>query len=294
MWARPSSAATNSNENSWEAEQERTRGLYPIIQLPSRSLWCEQGELSIQSIKRGEYSDLLQQLVNSRNYYKFPSMSAPKIGWNVKVFCLWDGSIWINPRVISGREIVVGQKASWAWEPCASSSALLYFIQRPFTCEIEAYDREGNRIRKTLSNMRARFALHEMDFLEGVLFSRRVPDMFHVIPMEGMTIMSDWPSGVPSVEARSTFLYTSFTPPYSFEPDVDVADSAFMDRRFEQRIYPGWEQDDKIRGREAVFRLRWKREQMARGETAAEDAESTSSPSSEDQTTEAPNPTMDS
>eukprot|EP00744_Colponema_vietnamica_P027131 GILI01040548.1.p1 GENE.GILI01040548.1~~GILI01040548.1.p1 ORF type:complete len:117 (-),score=26.29 GILI01040548.1:29-340(-) len=58
--------------------------------------------------------------------------------------------------------------------------------------------------------------------------------------------MSDWPDDYPSLEARSTFLYSTFTPPYYFESD-EVLDANLLDRKFEDLIYPGFEHDAAIR-----------------------------------------------
>lgn len=237
---------------------------YPIVQLPARSLWCKQYALDPRRVREGEYDELISQVKAARHYYQYPSLSAPQNGWNVQMFTLFDNSVYINPVNLDEeewkaeaarqkvpwiayeeekmRELRAAGKTGFAWEPCASSGFMLHYIERPLTVRIRALDEHGKEFTTQLDRMRGRMALHELDHLQGVLFTRRVVDTDHVVPMEGFVTMSDWSDDYPSLEARSTFLYTIFTPPYHFVTDA-VEDGNLLDRKFEDGIYPGCEQD---------------------------------------------------
>lgn len=177
----------------------------------------------------------------------------------------------------------------FAWEPCASCCFLMHYIERPTTLRLRAMDVHGVEKEFHLDGIKARFALHEMDHLNGILFTRRVVDTDHVVPLEGFNCMSDWSDDYPSLEARSTFLYTTFTPPYTFRTE-SVDDANLLDRKFEDGIYPGCEHDRQMRIENVAFqsiqRDRWRREEDKGGATVkpaeAAEAESSSSSSSEE------------
>lgn len=217
------------------------RAEHPIIQLPARSLWCRQFPVSIEELNNGMYNDLINKVKAARKYYQYPSMSAPQIGWNARMFTLFDDEVYINPEIVSTEKT-----ECWCWEPCASCAFLMHFIKRPKKVTIKYVTTEGKEEVKTFEKMRARMVQHEMDHLDGVLFTRRIPDTHHVVPLDGFNYMSDWPDDYPSLEARSTFMYTTFTPPYSFETD-EVVDSNMLDRKFEDGVYPGHEHDMAVR-----------------------------------------------
>ena len=234
---------------------------YPIVALPSRSFFERQGSIDLNELRRGVSDDMLKQLKESRKYYQYPSLSAPSIGWNAQVFTLFDDSIFINPEIIGGNnkalttvdevrkfsgvaDIATGEKPPqcWTWEPCASCPFLMHYIKRPSAVTIRAYNERGEQFSVTLDKMKGRLALHEMDHMFGILFTKRIPDVNHAVPLDSFSTVTEWSDDWPSLEARSTFLYTLYTPPVSFVPDA-VTDADFMDRKFDKRIYPGMEME---------------------------------------------------
>lgn len=257
---------------------------YPIIQLPSRSLMTRQRPLPQKEVSRGDFDEMIERVKASRSYYQYPSLSAPQIGWNVQMFCLFDGTVWINPEVLetncpppppSGDEATAAAttatattdggssevKNCWAWEPCASCAFLMHYIERPATVRIRALNERGEVVDTVLTGMRARLALHEMDHMDGIMFTRRIPDTNHVVLADGFSTMSDWSDDYPSLEARSTFLYTTYTPPFTFAADA-VWDSNLLDRKFEDNIYPGHEMDKQLRiinaANDEIQKMKWR------------------------------------
>lgn len=261
---------------------------YPVVQLPARSLWSRQYPLSLEQLRRGDFDDMIARVKATRHYYQYPSLCAPQIGWNVQMFTLYDDSVFVNPVSVDVLEWEAAAKAGgvdfiayeeevmaelrrhhqtgFAWEPCASCCFLMHYIERPLTVRLRGFNERGEPVELTLDGMRARMAMHELDHLNGVLFTRRVVDANHVVPLEGFTLMSDWSDDYPSLEARSTFLYTIFTPPYTFKTD-SVSDGNLLDRKFEDGIYPGSAFDREMRiqsaAMEEVKRAKWKAEKEA-------------------------------
>ncbi|EKG01813.1 metalloprotease-like protein, putative,polypeptide deformylase, putative [Trypanosoma cruzi] len=258
---------------------------HPIVQLPARSLWCKQYPLDPAQVRSGEFAEMIERVRAARQYYQYPSLCAPQIGWNVQMFTLFDGSVFINPVNLDLLEVeaagtrsgmpIAEAEAQWvascrregktcfAWEPCASCCFLMHYIERPATVRIRAIGADGDPFEVTLEKMRARMALHELDHLSGVLFTRRIPDTNHVVPLEGFSTMSEWSDDYPSLEARSTYLYTTYTPPYTFTTD-NVEDAQLLDRKFEDGIYPGCEHDRRMRIESAALeelqRAQWRME----------------------------------
>jgi peptide deformylase len=210
---------------------------FPIVQLPAQSLWCIHDEVPLSDIKSPDFQRMLQKLHDTRRHYQYPSMSAPQIGWNVSVFVLSDGSVWINPKI----KKVFENQTCWSWEPCASCAFLMHYIERPHEIVMSRYDENGKFFDKEkLDGIKARFVQHEMDHLTGILFTRRIPNSLHVVPMDGFHGMSDWAEDYPSIEARSTNLYTLFFAPHKFVANF-VEDSEMLKRHYEDNIFPGHE-----------------------------------------------------
>ncbi|KEG08097.1 putative peptide deformylase [Trypanosoma grayi] len=237
---------------------------------------------------------MIERVQAARRHYQYPSLCAPQIGWNVRMFTLFDGTVFINPVNVDALELETEakrdgislldaetrwmarlrgeRKTCFAWEPCASCCFLMHYIERPTTVRVRAIGEDGRPFEVTLDKMRARMALHELDHLGGVLFTRRIPDTNHVVPLEGFSTMSDWSDDYPSLEARSTYLYTTFIPPYTFVTD-DVEDAQLLDRKFEDGVYPGCEHERRMRIENAALeelqRAQWRMEKTRDAESSA-------------------------
>ena len=228
---------------------------FPLLQYPSRNLLTRQQFVSTASLHSDEFKSMVTKLIDTRKHYQYPSLAAPQIGWNVRVFTLWDGSVWVNPEVTVPEgdssealpvDSVIGADAktarlstkAWAWEPCASTACLLHYIERPLVVDVTATcGKTGGTMRKRLGGMHARMVQHEMDHLEGVNFTRRIPDSAHVIPIDGFPCMSDWRCDFPSLEAASTNLYTLMIPPAGFS-SVGLKDADLLNRHLSVGVFP--------------------------------------------------------
>jgi peptide deformylase len=74
----------------------------------------------------------------------------------------------VNPEIVSrSDETITGQ------EGCLSLPGLYGDVERHETVEVRGLDRKGRAVRLTLSGMAARVAQHEIDHLDGVLFTDR-------------------------------------------------------------------------------------------------------------------------
>jgi peptide deformylase len=259
-----SSTAHGTSHSTHEAlKQEAMK--FPIVAFPARSFFECQQKVDMTELRRGVPNDLIKQIKETRKFYQYPSLSAPKIGWNAQVFVLFDETVFINPEILVGK-IGGGNtmtalttkdqvwnfkgdpsdplvKMCWTWEPTASMPFLMSYVKRPNRVTIRALNEQGDVFTVQLDKMRARMALHEMDHMLGLPFARRIPNADHAVPLDAFATVSQWADDWPSLEARSTFLYNIFTPPVTFETDPSVKDADFMTRKFEMRVYPGVEME---------------------------------------------------
>ncbi len=95
-------------------------------------------------------------------------LAAPQVGILRKVAVIVDetGKIieLVNPKITKSEgEVELA-------EGCLSCPGEVGFVTRPQTVVVEAFDRNGKQFEKTLQDMTARAACHEIDHLEGVLF----------------------------------------------------------------------------------------------------------------------------
>jgi peptide deformylase len=223
MYSKPQSSSSSSSS-------------FPVVMMPSRSLWCRQQAVSLREVRESHFGRMVEKLKQTRSYYQYPALCAPQIGWNVQVFTLYDGSVWINPETVSEDKSTM----CWTWEVCASQAFMVSYIERPFNVVGGGYNEAGARVEEELTGMRSRLFQHCMDFMLGDMFQRRIPDASHAVPMDGLHAMSEWADDFPSIEARSTNLYTIYIPPMTFKPEY-LPDAQLLDRQYQDKIYPGHE-----------------------------------------------------
>lgn len=112
-------------------------------------------------------------------------LAAPQVGVSLRV-CVVKGDenqIWglVNPELVKGEGIQVG------WEGCLSYPGWVGEVARHETVVVKGLNRKGKEVRIKSSGFTARAFQHELDHLEGILFTdrltgldslRRVEDLF--------------------------------------------------------------------------------------------------------------------
>ena len=77
-----------------------------------------------------------------------------------------------NPRVIS-----TSNQNQTSSEGCLSFPDLWLDVKRPYSIESEYFDKDGNKCIITLSGIDARCFLHELEHLDGIVFTQKVTPM---------------------------------------------------------------------------------------------------------------------
>jgi len=138
----------------------------------------------------GSYSPVLRQKAEIFNYAKpqvdpiqlakdlyetlmstnYLGLSAPQVGMPIRVFALRTnpGIVCFNPRVvdISTEEIILD-------EMCMSFLHLAVPIKRPKKIKVRYFEPNGNVKTETYDGMTARYFLHELDHLDGILYTEK-------------------------------------------------------------------------------------------------------------------------
>jgi peptide deformylase len=140
---------------------------------------------SVINIRSKKVKKLIKDLVDSMRYHDLVGMAAPQIGVGLRVFVseirktkIRKGEsvsknmdalrVYINPKIIWK-----SKKQIWGYEGCGSVglAKLMGKVKRPQGVVVEATDEKGKRFRLKAANLLARVIQHEMDHLNGVVFT---------------------------------------------------------------------------------------------------------------------------
>jgi peptide deformylase len=115
--------------------------------------------------------DLFQTMYKSGGI----GLAAPQVGVLQRVFVMdyRDGKKPYNPMSFINPELLVMTGAAEDEEGCLSLPGLFLNVRRATYVYFTAYDLDGKKIWLQLRAMEARVFLHEVDHLNGILFTQR-------------------------------------------------------------------------------------------------------------------------
>lgn len=119
--------------------------------------------------------DLAETLKKARNP-EGVGLSAPQLGKSIRAFASFlDHKIrfYLNPEVLDqDEELTLGGTSDRpVLEGCLSIPALYGPVYRPKKIKIKALSEKGEQFTRTLTSFSARVFLHELDHLDGILFT---------------------------------------------------------------------------------------------------------------------------
>ncbi|RHW36461.1 peptide deformylase [Neobacillus notoginsengisoli] len=128
---------------------------------------------------------LLDDMYDTMIEFDGVGLAAPQIGQQVQVAIVdvddESGTIeMVNPRVLS----VSGEQTGA--EGCLSFPGLYGEVTRPNYVKIEAYDRKGKKYSLEAEGFLARAIQHEIDHLNGILFTSKVTRYLEEDELEGV------------------------------------------------------------------------------------------------------------
>lgn len=102
-------------------------------------------------------------------------LAAPQIGLPLRIFVMSAGGeeiVCINPVIVAPSE-----KVEIAQEGCLSFPDLKLKIKRPVEVIVKYQVQDGTEIEHTFYDLAARCFQHELDHLDGTLFTKKVPTL---------------------------------------------------------------------------------------------------------------------
>lgn len=150
----------------------------PIIKAPNWKL----NEKCVPVLGFGEETkELIQNLIDTLEAAKNPEgagLSAPQIGVLNRVFVVkkpvkntknFTNLVLVNPVITK-----TSNETNIDWEGCLSIDNIYGQVERPKKVRLISYDEKGNIIKVDASGFLARVIQHEMDHLNGILFTSKV------------------------------------------------------------------------------------------------------------------------
>lgn len=168
--------------------EKLTRPSLEIIPPHSESLNLPSAEIPVEEIQSIETQQLISELFAIANGTQGDSkkrtmvgLAAPQVGINKRIIVIDvagtgmgeepDLRVYVNPVVTP-----VSSETEPGREGCFSAGNVCGNVQRASEITVEAFDREGNKVKENYSGFTARIFQHETDHLDGVRFPDRITD----------------------------------------------------------------------------------------------------------------------
>lgn len=144
--------------------------MLPLVTIPNPSLRQPSQPVSLPLTQ--DVKDFIKDMVVAMIEYDGVGLAAPQVGRNINIIVINTEeapTVYINPVV---------KKTSWRKdkqeEGCLSVPGVFGVVRRPIIVTVEYNDLEGNLISEELNSFLARVFQHEVDHLNGILFTDKV------------------------------------------------------------------------------------------------------------------------
>jgi len=142
----------------------------------------------IKNISSKSAKSLVKNLIDSMRFYSLVGMAAPQIGVNLRVFVtevrktkyrkgVKDSDslrVYINPEIIQ-----YSKEEDTSYEGCGSVASAQIFapVKRSVEILVRAKDEKGNAFKLKANGLLARVIQHEIDHLDGIVFTDKISDV---------------------------------------------------------------------------------------------------------------------
>jgi len=161
-----------------------------IVLVPNRVLTS--ASLPIESIMP-KFQKLIVDMIDTLNKQKNPEgvgLAAPQVGVSARLFIIKPGkksaiTVCINPKYVQDPKTNIApieakktakkkKEEHSRLEGCLSIPKIWGSVDRQETVELVYLNAQGKQIQKTFAGFEATIVQHEMDHLDGILFTARV------------------------------------------------------------------------------------------------------------------------
>ena len=115
---------------------------------------------------------LIKRMKMTMKLHNGLGLSANQCGVFERLFVIGSGdNVWacINPEILATSDDIVKDK-----EGCLSFPGLSVTIDRPSWIEVQYFEETGKQVRKRFEGLTARCYQHELDHMDGIVFTQRV------------------------------------------------------------------------------------------------------------------------
>ena len=123
----------------------------------------------------GALDALVQDLLDTMYAAPAIGLSAPQLGVPLRVAVLDVSGAKDQPEVFVNPEVLDQGTLAIVEESCLSVPGVVANVRRNIRARVRAFDRHGAPFEAELEDLRAVCLLHEVDHLEGRLFTDRLP-----------------------------------------------------------------------------------------------------------------------
>lgn len=124
-----------------------------------------------------EVRKLAVDMVETMYQYRGVGLAAPQVGVSKRLIVVDCGEEYQDaPLVLLNPEVVETEGTQTGDEGCLSMPELFLPVTRPMKATVRATELSGKTVEITGEDLLARCLLHEIDHLNGVLFTDRVED----------------------------------------------------------------------------------------------------------------------
>ncbi len=141
----------------------------PVVKVPAQIL--RQKAQAVEKLG-AKHQKLIDEMIRVMRQANGIGLAAPQVGAGLRVIVIAPDEKpipLVNPTVVEvSEEEVPGE------EGCLSIPGLYGDVMRPLDVVVEGQDRRGKRVVYEMNGLAARVVLHEIDHLDGVLFTDKV------------------------------------------------------------------------------------------------------------------------
>ena len=141
--------------------------------------------VTYQTIRSKEFQNLIRQMVYTMRRTGGVGIAAPQIGKSLRVAVMEmrptktrPGLVHKGPLTIINPKILRRSSSSATdWEGCLSFPGPFGRVPRARWIDVEYVNESGEKTRERFSGLWARIFQHELDHLDGVVYTERMTDM---------------------------------------------------------------------------------------------------------------------
>ncbi len=152
---------------------------HPILETPAR-------ELSLDEINSPSIQKLIDDMIPTMYHSEGIGLAAPQINESVRICIIGKNAVQLDRKTTAPHEDLVLINPQWTknstktnndQEGCLSIPGLYGTVRRYSDIHVEALDRHGNKISFDAKKFFARVIQHEVDHLNGILFTTKAKDI---------------------------------------------------------------------------------------------------------------------